>query len=214
MNDGMTGGLGAGAAAQGHERAHERADDEKTTLEQAERWATLVGLQLANHAPKVVPQLTSEPPSGWHPGVGELTPATGSSLTQSGAASGPLASGSGEGDASENRLIVRVDGGDLGEVALLVDRKEGAIRVTISAADAGAEAALGLERAALIRALESHGISVDSVNVVRANNFGTALAPVRSSATHRTREAQAAEPESTDDEHARRRLARKLNLIG
>ena len=209
MTDGMTGGLGAGAAAPGHERAHERADDEKTTLEQAERWATLVGAQLSALAPKTI---TPEPTSGWHPGVGDLTPATGSSLTQSGAANGPVAGGMGDGDASENRLIVRVDGGDLGEVALVVDRKEGAIRVTISAADAGAEAALGLERVALTRALESHGISVDSVNVVRANNFGTALAPVRSSATQRTREATDAEP--TDDEHARRRLARKLNLIG
>lgn len=212
MNDGMTGGLGAGAAAQGHERLHERADDEKTTLEQAERWATLVGTQLAAQAPKVVTQPTAEPPSGWHSGVGDLTPTTGSSLTQFGAANGAALSGPSEGDGTENRMIVRVDGGDLGEVALLVDRKEGAIRVTISAADAGAEAALGLERAALTRALESHGISVDSVTVVRANNFGTALAPVRSSATQRTREAQAAEP--TDDEHTRRRLARKLNLIG
>ena len=118
----------------------------------------------------------------------------------------------GTGDPSENRMIVRVDGGDLGEVALVVDRKDGAIRVTISAADAGAEAALGLERAGLMAALQSHGITVDSVNVVRANNFGTVLAPTRSNAAQRTREA--GEAESKDDEHARRRLARKLNLIG
>ena len=211
MSDGMTNGLGAGAAAQAHERTHDRAHDEKTTLEQAERWATLVGIQLSALAPKVV---TQEATGGWHPGVGDLTPATGSSLTQPGAANGPAAAGPSEGDDSENRMIVRVDGGDLGEVALLVDRKDGAIRVTISAADAGAEVALGLERVALTRALESHGISVDSVKVVRANNFGTALAPVRSSATQRTREAQTTDAEPADDEHARRRSARKLNLIG
>ena len=209
MSDAMTSGLGAGAGVQGHERAHERADDEKTTLEQAERWATLVGMQLSALAPKAI---SPEPTNGWHTGVGDMTPATGSSLTQAAAANGPVAAGTGAGDASENRITIRVDGGDLGEVALLVDRKEGAIRVTISAADAGAEAALGLERTALTRALESHGIRVDSVNVVRANNFGTALAPVRSSATQRTREATEAEP--TDEEHARRRAARKLNLIG
>ena len=212
MSDAMTSGLGAGAGAQGHERAHGRADDEKTTLEQAERWATLVGVQLSALAPKTITPPTTEPTSGWHPGVGDMTPATGSSLTQTSAANGPVAAGTSEGDGAENRITIRVDGGDLGEVALLVDRKEGAIRVTISAADAGAEAALGLERAALTRALESHGISVDSVNVVRANNFGTALAPVRSSATQRTREATESEP--TDEEHARRRAARKLNLIG
>jgi Flagellar hook-length control protein FliK len=158
--------------------------------------------------------LAPEEAGAWHPGAGDLTPATGNRLTESGATSGPAAAGEEASDSHENRMIVRVDGGDLGEVALVVDRKAGAIRVTISAADAGAEAALGLERASLTRALESHGITVDSVNVVRANNFGTVLAPIRSSATQRTRETPATEAESKDDEHTRRRLARKLNLIG
>jgi len=205
MSDGFATGLGAGAAS----RAHERADDEKTTLEQAERWASLVGAQLSARA--AMPSVKEEA-GAWHPGAGDLTPATGSRLTESGGANGPAAVGEQTADADENRLIVRVDGGDLGEVALVVDRQAGAIRVTISAADAGAEAALGLERASLTRALQSHGITVDSVNVVRANNFGTVLAPTRSSATQRTREAT--EAESKDDEQTRRRLARKLNLIG
>jgi hypothetical protein len=38
------------------------------------------------------------------------------------------------------------------------------------------------------------------------------LAPQRSNAMQRAREAS--EAQSKDDEHARRRLARKLNLIG
>jgi hypothetical protein len=207
MSDGFATGLGAGAAS----RAHERAEDEKTTLEQAERWATLVSAQL----PLLAPQLIApEEAAAWHPGAGDLTPATDGRLTESGALSGPTKAADGSGDADENRMIVRVDGGDLGEVALLVDRKAGAIRVTISAADAGAEAALGLERAGLMRALQSHGISVDSVNVVRANNFGTVLAPTRSSAMQRTHEASDTGAESKHDEQTRRRLARKLNLIG
>ena len=205
MSDGFATGLGAGAPT----RSHDRADDEKTTLEQAERWATLLGAQLSAIA---LPTTVSEPTSAWHVGAGDLTPATGSSLTGGPAESTSVGSAAEGGANDDNRLIVRVDGGDLGEVALLVDRKDGAIRVTISAADAGAEAALGLERAGLMRALQNHGISVDSVNVVRANNFGTVLAPLRSNSTQRTREA--AEGQSTDDEHARRRLARKLNLIG
>ncbi|MEI9936946.1 MAG: flagellar hook-length control protein FliK [Pseudomonadota bacterium] len=205
MSDGFATGLGTGAAP----FAHERADDEKTTLEQAERWATLVGAQLSTLAPKV---RAPEEAGAWHPGAGDLTPATGNRLTESGATNGPAAAGEEASDTNENRMIVRVDGGDLGEVALLVDRKAGAIRVTISAADAGAEAALGLERASLMRALQSHGITVDSVNVVRSNNFGTVLAPIRSSATQRTPEAN--EAEAKDDEQTRRRLARKLNLIG
>ena len=210
MSDGFATGLGSGAGS----RAHERADDEKTTLEQAERWATLVGAQLSALALHVSKPSAEVEAGAWHSGAGDLTPAGGGRLTESGAANGPSAAAGEAENGDENRMIVRVDGGDLGEIALLVDRNAGAIRVTISAADAGAEAALGLERASLTRALQSHGITVDSVNVVRANNFGTALAPQRTSAMQRTRETPASEAESKDDEQARRRLARKLNLIG
>ena len=198
-------GLAGGASTRGHERA----DDEKTTRDQAERWATLLGAQLSSVQPKT---LSREPTSAWHSSAGDMTPSNATSGVSSGATVGAPADSAEAADASENRMIVRVDGGDLGEVALVVDRKEGAIRVTISAADAGAEAALGLEREGLLQALQNRGITVDSVNVVRANNFGTVLAPQRSNATQRTREAT--EAESKDDEQARRRLARKLNLIG
>lgn len=198
-------GLANGASTRGHERA----DDEKTTLDQAERWATLLGAQLSSIQPKT---LASEPTSAWHSGAGDMTPSNATGGVASGATLAASADSAEAGDASENRMIVRVDGGDLGEVSLVVDRKEGAIRVTISAADAGAEAALGLERAGLMQALQNRGITVDSVNIVRANNFGTVLAPQRSNAMQRTREAT--EAESKDDEQARRRLARKLNLIG
>jgi hypothetical protein len=198
-------GLANGASTRGHERA----DDEKTTLDQAERWATLLGAQLSSIQPKT---LASEPTSAWRSGAGDMTPSNATGGVASGATLAASADSAEAGDASENRMIVRVDGGDLGEVSLVVDRKEGAIRVTISAADAGAEAALGLERAGLMQALQNRGITVDSVNIVRANNFGTVLAPQRSNAMQRTREAT--EAESKDDEQARRRLARKLNLIG
>jgi len=205
MSDGMSTGLGKGVEP----RAHERADDEKTTLEQAERWALALGTQLA--APVRVPGV-SEPTSDWRASAGDLTPAVNAQTTLETAHASGAGSAQDAPSDTENRMIVRVDGGDLGEVALVVDRRHGAIRVTINAADAGAEAALGLERAALIRALESHGITVDSVNVVRGNNFGTVVAP-RTTATNRTRESSESESTS-EDEHLRRRNARKLNLIG
>ncbi|MEO8905652.1 MAG: flagellar hook-length control protein FliK [Polyangiaceae bacterium] len=204
ISTGLKGGLAP--------HAHERADDEKTTLDQAQRWASLLGAQLAATAVKTLTPAGSDTTTAWHSGAGDLTPSNALQGSSTGAVGGATVGEGGTADPSENRMIVRVDGGDLGEVALVVDRKDGAIRVTISAADAGAEAALGLERAGLMAALQSHGITVDSVNVVRANNFGTVLAPTRSNAAPRTREAT--EAESKDDEHARRRLARKLNLIG
>jgi len=205
MSEALFNGLSKGLEATLPERSE---TEKKNTLEQAKRWALLVSAPLSHPLPIQNAMETSD----WRAGAGDMTPSNATGGVASGATVSASADSAEAGEASENRMIVRVDGGDLGEVALVVDRKEGAIRVTISAADAGAEAALGLERAGLMQALQNRGITVDSVNVVRANNFGTVLAPQRSNAMQRTREAT--EAESKDDEQARRRLARKLNLIG
>jgi hypothetical protein len=204
----VSGGISSGLDPSVTPAGHERADDEKTTLDQAERWATLLGAQLAATPAKAI---ASEPTTGWRAGAGDMTPRDANVLPAQSGSVGVLGAGSEAAAATENRMIVRVDGGILGEVALIVDRNQGAIRVTISAQDAAAEAALGSERALLMQALQSHGITVDSVDVVRANNVGT-LPAQRSVATRRARDL--AQAESKDDEHARRRLSRKLNLIG
>jgi hypothetical protein len=204
VSDSLAAGLGQGIGA----RSHERQDDEKTTLDQAERWATLLGSQLARVELKT---RVAPPTAAWRESAGDLTPPGANEMPVQNAAPGSVTSSGAGDEGSEDRLIVRVDGGDLGEIALLVDRNAGAIRVTISAADAVAEAALGLERSSLRQALESRGITVDSVSVVRANNFGT-LPAQRSSATRRTHDP--AEAESKDEDRERRRLSRKLNLIG
>ena len=206
MSDQFSTGSGKGVGSTGHERA----DDEKLTREQAARWASFVSAQVA--AARALPKPSvKEPTNERRADAGDLTPGGANGLPVQGAATGAL-SGTGEGSSSdENRMVVRVDGGDLGEVALTVDRKEGAVRVTISAADAAAEAVLGMERAGLMQALQSHGITVDSVNVVRAGNLGTVPAQ-RSSATQRARES--AEADSTDGDRERRKQSRKLNIIG
>jgi Flagellar hook-length control protein FliK len=204
MSDGMSTGLGQGVGS----KANERADDEKTTLEQAERWATLLGAQLSSTR-----AATGAAPStsGWRAGAGDMTPGGANRLPAQNAAPAAAGSAGDSGDASENRMVVRVDGGNLGEIALCVDRKDGAIRVTIGAANPAAEAALVMEREGLLQALQSQGISVDSVSVVRAGDFGT-LPAHPSGATQRSRDA--AQAESKDDDRERRRLSRKLNVIG
>jgi hypothetical protein len=209
MSDGISTGLGKCVES----RAHERADDEKTTLDQAERWATLLGAQLAaTRVPVGTSAGASEATTDWRAGAGDMTPGGANPMPVESAATGVLGGVGEAGPDAENRMIVRVDGGDLGEVALCVDRTGGAIRVTIGAADAAAEATLGVERAVLMQALQSHGITVDSVNVVRGSNFGT-LPAQRLVATRRARDT--AEAESKDDEsRERRKLSRKLNLIG
>ena len=206
MNDQFSTGSGKGVGSAGHERA----DDEKLTREQAERWASFVSAQV-NAARQTPKPSVKEPTNEQRADAGDLTPGGAKGMPAPGVAKG-VASGTGEGSASdENRMVVRVDGGDLGEVALTVDRKDGALRVTISAADAAAEAVLGVERIALMQALQSHGITVDSVNVVRVGNSGTVPAQ-RSSATQRARES--AEADSTDGDRERRKQSRKLNIIG
>jgi Flagellar hook-length control protein FliK len=204
MSDGMSTGLGQGVGP----KANERAEDEKTTLEQAERWATLLGAQLGSSR---APSVAAESTSGWRAGAGDMTPGGANGLPAQNTPPTAVGGTGDSADASENRMIVRVDGGNLGEVALCVDRKDGAIRVTIGAANPAAEATLVMEREGLLQALQSQGITVDSVTVVRAGDFGT-LPAHRLSATQRSR--GAAQAESKDDDRERRRLSRKLNVIG
>src|SRR5207302_1600677 len=73
MSDGMSTGLGKGVGS----LAQERASDEKTTLEQAERWATLLGAQLAATRAKVS---VCEPTNGWRAGGGDMTPGSANTL--------------------------------------------------------------------------------------------------------------------------------------
>ena len=202
MSDALFNGLGKGLDASNVDRSE---TERKNTLEQAKRWALAVSEQLSYLAPVQSEMETSD----WRPGAGDMTPAQ-----MPASAAGTAAGAADEAAKSdENRVIVRVDAGDLGEVALLVDRKEGAMRVTIGVQGSAAEAAVQIERAALMQSLQSAGIHVDSVNVVRGSNFGTVLAPLpRNSATTDVRENS--EATATDSAAERRRLARKLNLIG
>ena len=201
MSDALFNGLGKGLDASTPDRSE---TERKNTLEQAKRWALALGEQLAYTAPLQSEMETSD----WRVGAGDMTPAQ-TPATTSGAAVGDAGEAA---NADEKRMIVRVDGGDLGEVALLVDREKGAMRVTIGVQGSAAEAALQVERAALIQSLQNAGIHVDSVNVVRGAGFGTVLAPPRNSAATDARESS--EGTVTDSQAERRRLARKLNLIG
>jgi hypothetical protein len=202
MSDALFSGLGKGPDASSVDRSE---TERKNTLEQAKRWALAVSEQLSYLAPLQSEMETSD----WRPGAGDMTPAQ----IPAPAAGAAVGTAGETAKHDENRMIVRVDAGDLGEVALLVDRKEGAMRVTIGVQGSAAEAAVQIERAALMQSLENAGIHVDSVNVVRGSTFGTVLAPPpRNSATTDVRENS--EGTATDSAAERRRLARKLNLIG
>lgn len=198
MSEALFNGLSKGLEATLPERSE---TEKKNTLEQAKRWALLVSAPLSHPLPIQNAMETSD----WRAGAGDMTP-------PSTAGAGSHGISADAKNSHENRLIVRVDAGDLGEVALLVDRTDGAMRVTIGVQGAHAEAAVEVERSALTQALQNAGISVDSVNVVRGSSFGTVLAPPRTSTSTRSRENS--ESTASDNEAERRRLSRKLNLIG
>jgi hypothetical protein len=197
MSDALFNGLGKGIDAQILDRAE---SERKNTLEQTKRWALAVGEQLSHLPPTRKEMETSD----WRAGAGDMTP------TQVGtSASTPQESANDD----ESRLIVRVDAGDLGEVALLVDRQKGALRVTVGVQGAAAQAAVEVERAALMQSLKNAGISVESVDVVRTSSVGTVLAP-RPGESASNQSPDNSEHTVADNEANRRRLARKLNLIG
>src|SRR5450432_70172 len=152
MSEALFNGLSKGLEATLPERSE---TEKKNTLEQAKRWALLVSAPLCHPLPIQNAMETSD----WRAGAGDMTP-------PSTAGAGSHGISADAKNSHENRLIVRVDAGDLGEVALLVDRTDGAMRVTIGVQGAHAEAAVEVERLALTQALQNAGITVNSVNVV------------------------------------------------
>ncbi len=201
MSDTLFSGLGKTVEAVQADRAE---SDKKNTLEQAKRWALVVGAQVSHFLPPASDMETSP----WRGGGGDMTPTNGSGIPTG-------AADSGSGEAAKNgdsRMILRVDAGDLGEVALLVDRRDGVMRVTIGVQGSAAQAAVEVERGALLQALQNVGIVVGSVNIARGANFGTVLAPPRNSKLDGTLDHSESAP--TQSESERRRLSRKLNLIG
>jgi hypothetical protein len=113
----------------------------------------------------------------------------------------------------QTRMIVRVQAGELGELAFSVDRTNSGLRVLIGVESTAARTALAPERATLIEVLRANGMAVDSVSVVAISEVGTVLAPVRSGVAQVARTAVA--PTSSEDvEQQRKRNPRKLNLTG
>jgi len=66
-----------------------------------------------------------------------------------------------------------VDGGDLGEVALVVERKADGLQLTVGAASDEAFARFSLEINAMRGALQAQGLEVSSLKLVRMDGLGT-----------------------------------------
>lgn len=145
-----------------------------------------------------------ETPNAWHPSAGDLTPGREAGGVAGGASAGPQAS---------ERLVLRVDGGALGEVEVTLERQDGALRVVIGMENQHLVGSVLPDTQALRSALEHAGVNVQSLNVVPASEVGTVLAQRRlSSSGQKPGTQESAEPH--ENEKAQKRNHKRLTLIG
>lgn len=204
MNSGGASTGGLSSATRQLER--EEAPREHGSEEAAALWVALAqkvtssqGLSLPS-APLGQPETTS----AWHPSAGVLTPGS----------AAPSASGGAPVDAkAPERMVLRVDGGSLGELEVTLDRQDGALRVVIGMENQHLVGSVLPDTRALKSALENAGVNVQSLNVVPASEVGTVLAQRRTSQSEPkpSAEQSAAEPEN---EKAQKRNHKRLTLIG
>jgi len=191
------GGLrGAAQALEREEPSRERAAEDAAAL-----WVALA--QQVTHSQSLALPSESQPTSPWRVSAGDLTPASGASAAAGGAPA--------ESKASE-RMVLRVDGGALGELEVTLDREDGALRVVIGMENQHLVSSVLPDARLLQSALESAGVNVQSLNVVAASEVGTVLAQRRLSLSGPKPAAEAGGEQ--DPEKAQKRNQKRLALIG
>lgn len=198
MNSGGTsaGGLnGASRLIERDETNHERDGEAAAAL-----WVALAQ-QVSRAQP--LPLDSTEPTSAWHPSGGDMTPATAVAAAAGGA---PV-------DASApERMVLRVDGGALGELEVTLDRKDGALSVVIGMENQHLVNSVLPDARVLRSALEGAGITVQALNVVQASEVGTVLAQRRLSPSGTKPAAQQGAEQKPEAD--RNRKHKRLTLIG
>jgi hypothetical protein len=181
----------------------ERESASQGTEEAAEKWAGLLAATLCAKLPPPPPPAVfgtppeASPAGAWRSGDG--------SLTQAQAAAPSVAEGSTD---NSSRITLTVDGADLGELNVLIDRTKDGVRVLIGVDGSHAERAIDPQTAALARALASVGVAVSSVTVVRRESLGTDLA-------QRTEKPKPpADDKSEHGAHGSKHRKRRINLVG
>jgi hypothetical protein len=198
MNSGgaSAGGLNPSSRAiEREEKSHDRDGEAAAAL-----WAALAQRVTTAQA---LPAAEIDPPNAWHssavdltPGGGQLAPAGGSPVEAS----------------APERMVLRVDGGALGELEVTLDRKDGALNVVIGMENQHLVGSVLPDAGALRRALEGVGITVQSLNVVTTSEVGTVLAQRRVSPSGPKPSAD--EGDEQKPETDRKRSNKRLTLIG
>ena len=202
MNRGgaSTGGLhGAGVVLEREAPDHERASEAAAAL-----WVALAQ-QLTQSQPRALAfgQGETQTTSAWRPSAGDLTPVSSGLSPAAGAPASATA---------PERMVLRVDGGALGEIEVTLDRQGGALSVVIGMENQHLVSSLLPDMRLLESALQGAGVNVQSLNVVPASEVGTVLAQRR---LNPSGPKPAAEPGAeSDPEKVQKRNHKRLALIG
>lgn len=151
-------------------------------------------------------------PEGWRPSVIALTPGGASPAGTKGIEGEALRAGDGETD-ELNRIQMRVNTTECGEVAVVVERAEAGLRVLIAAENPLAANTLHREASAMLRMLESQGHHIVSLKVVGMDQRGTELAKDGLTPRNERRGAKKANVSDSKSPGAEK-AARRLLIIG
>ncbi len=179
-----------------------------------EKWAALLAAS-AMQAQSAVTTL-GHVPEGWRGDVEGMTPVEGNDARatatgQSQSVQGPPFDGA-ETSADGERVQVRVSIGELGELALVLERSTEGVKVQISAQDRGILAMMASEQDALTAALSGVGHCITSLSFVPMDRVGIKLAQPRV-ASQSTRLPGDTSHAANQTAQARRK-SRGLNVIG
>jgi flagellar hook-length control protein FliK len=195
-----TGGLSSGGSALGARETQDRASEQGARAA-AELWVALAQQVSSSYAaPR--PE-AAVPPSPWRASAGDLTPPV----------HGPANTAASQPPSSSERLVLRVDGGELGELEVTLDREAGALRVVIGVENEQLARSVAPDASGLRAALERAGVELSSLNIVAQRDAGTVLARQRSKPSVGTNDEHPQRPDREPDASPRRNQ-RRLTLIG
>ena len=191
-----------------------------TTISKADtrKWAELIAFSASQMQmpPAHVPG-AADTPEAWRSDVEVLTPSIGVSqgnlLAQETSGLSVCGSSVSSNESQLNRLQVRVNAGDLGELSLVVERLESGLHVRIGAEDSGVLAAMAKISESMTQALTSIGQPVTTLTFVPMEGVGINLAPTRLAMGNRARSKAA---KTTDDSRVddKRRKNRRIDVLG
>lgn len=201
-------------------RPHDNARRPSLRQEDLERWAEEVAASLVAQCPPPQSQrlgLGQPPPEAWRSDVGVLTEG-GSPADRRGASPGNSVGisianpGSSENEPVEH-LQVRVDVGDLGETAFVVERHGDGLRILVASADPAMVRFLEADQNAMLKALRESGQTISRIRIVSMDQVGTNLAHTNAQSVKRGR-LRPHQAEEDQQPAEGRRKARRINLTG